>query len=243
MVDIGHCIILGQCWVTWGVMHKALLTTALPEAVLWDMDGTLIDSEELWDRGEHRLAQTYGYKWTQQDSVALIGASMDFCVAYLQNAGVGMERNDIIAALSRFVEEGLREEVPWQPGAREVLNTVRALGVPSALVTASPTSIAHIVAQEWGGFAEVIGDGEVTRGKPDPEPYLLAAKRLGVDITKCVVVEDSPNGITAGLASGAQVIGITSMLDLTHIEGIHRVDSVEQITPKLLTEVILGAAT
>lgn len=180
-------------------------------AVLWDMDGTLVDSEPAWVRAQGVLAARFGREWTQADALALIGSTMEQTVEALQSAGVELAAAEVEAALERDVLADMRRGLAWRPGARELVREVHRAGVPQAIVTTSSRLLAQVVvdalATEVPLAALVTGD-DVSRGKPHPEPYLLAAATLGVDIARCVAVEDSPTGLAAAVASGARAIGV-----------------------------------
>ena len=180
-------------------------------AVLWDMDGTIVDSEPAWVRAQEVLAGRFGREWTRADALALIGSTMEQTVRALQAAGVELPDAEVEEALERDVLAEMRRGLRWRPGARELLRDVHRAGVRQAIVTTSSRVMAQVVvdalAAEVPLAALVTGD-DVTRGKPDPEPYLLAAATLGVDIARCVAIEDSPTGLAAAVASGARAIGV-----------------------------------
>lgn len=180
-------------------------------AVLWDMDGTIVDSEPAWVRAQGALAARFGCTWTRADALALIGSTMEQTVRALQAAGVELPDAEVEAALERDVLAEMRRGLAWRPGARELLRDVHRGGVPQAIVTTSSRVMARVVvdalAPEVPLAALVTGD-DVTRGKPHPEPYLLAAATLGVDIALCAAIEDSPTGLAAAVSSGACAIGV-----------------------------------
>ncbi|MCJ1674766.1 MULTISPECIES: HAD family phosphatase [unclassified Rathayibacter] len=181
------------------------------EAVLWDMDGTIVDSEPAWVRAQEVLAGRFGRGWTRADALALIGSTMEQTVRALQAAGVELPDAEVEAVLERDVLAEMHRGLVWRPGARELLRDVHRAGVRQAIVTTSSRVMAQVVvdalAAEVPLAALVTGD-DVSRGKPDPEPYLLAAATLGVDIAHCVAIEDSPTGLAAAVASGACAVGV-----------------------------------
>jgi HAD superfamily hydrolase (TIGR01509 family) len=185
------------------------VTTTLA-AVLWDMDGTLIDSEPIWVAQQFVLVEQHGGTWSTEQGLALVGADMHDTAVALQAAGVEMESAELVATLERAVIDSLRETVPWRPGVRELLAALRRHEVPCAIATTSSHEMAELVADEApdGAISVVVGSEDVTQTKPSPEPYLRAAHLLGVPIEQCVAVEDSPNGLASAIASGAATIAV-----------------------------------
>jgi HAD superfamily hydrolase (TIGR01509 family) len=179
-------------------------------AVLWDMDGTLIDSEPTWIAQQFALAEQHGGTWTTEQGLALVGADMHDTAVAMQAAGVEMEAAELVAVLERGVIDSLRVEVPWRPGVRELLAELVREGVPCAIATTSSHEMAALVAAAApeGSISVVVGSEDVVQTKPSPEPYLRAAELLGVRARDCVAVEDSPNGLAAAIASGAATIAV-----------------------------------
>lgn len=179
-------------------------------AVLWDMDGTLIDSEPIWIAQQFALAEQHGGTWSHEQGLALVGADMHDTAVAMQAAGVEMEAAELVAALERGVIDSLRDEVPWRPGVRELLADLVREGIPCAIATTSSHEMAALVAAAApdGAISVVVGSEDVARTKPSPEPYLRAAELLGVSAADCVAVEDSPNGLAAAMASGATTIAV-----------------------------------
>lgn len=214
---------------------------ALPAALLWDMDGTLVNTEPLWMAAETELVESWGGTWTYDDGLSLVGNPMKVSAAILQGRGVGLSLDEIIDFLNVRVAAAVAERTPWQPGARELLSEAAAAGVPQALVTSSYRELADPFARVAGVFATVVAGDEVERPKPDPQPYLLAAERLGVDIERCVVVEDSPAGIAAGVASGARVLAVEVFHDVPDLPGLSATTSLEDVTLEELGWIGAGA--
>lgn len=188
-----------------------------PSAVLWDMDGTLVDTEPYWMAVETDLVESYGGTWTHGDALQLVGNALIDSAKILQNAGVDMEAEAIVQLLTDGVAERLRTEgVPFRPGARELLTDLRADGIPTGLVTMSLKRMATSVVDLIGftAFDVVVAGDEVARPKPFPDPYLKAASLLGIDIADAVVIEDSPTGLASGLASGAVTLGVPHIVGL-----------------------------
>ena len=188
-----------------------------PAAVLWDMDGTLVNTEPYWMSVETELVESYGGTWTHDDAMQLIGSGLLESGRVLQQAGVDLEPQEIVDLMTDRVAERLRTQgVPFRPGARELLADLRAQGIPTALVTMSLRRMAlDVVAQiDFAAFDLVVAGDEVERPKPFPDPYLAAAAQLGIGIVDTVVIEDSPTGVTSGAASGAVTLGVPHIVSL-----------------------------
>ena len=179
-------------------------------AVLWDMDGTLIDSEPIWIAQQFVLADKHGATWSREQGLALVGADMHDTAVAMQAAGVDMEAAVLVATLERAVIDSLRQSVPWRPGVRELLSELKLEGIACAIATTSSNEMASLVAAAApeGAIAVVVGSEDVAQTKPSPEPYLRAAELLGVRASDCVAIEDSANGLTSAIASGATSIAV-----------------------------------
>ena len=190
-----------------------------PAAVLWDMDGTIVDTEPYWMRAEIDLVTSHGGTWSEDDGMQLVGSGLVQSARILQAAGVALEVDEIIGTLTDRVMAQIEQSVPWRPGARELIAELRAAGIPIALVTMSIRRMAWQVAAALGEgvFDVVIAGDDVENPKPHPEPYLTAADRLGVPVSDCVAIEDSEFGLVSAVASGAATIGVP--LHLTLHEG------------------------
>ncbi|KJE23139.1 haloacid dehalogenase superfamily protein, subfamily IA, variant 3 with third motif having DD or ED [Frankia torreyi] len=189
-------------------------------AVFFDMDGLLVDTEPIWTVAEHEAAARLGGEFTSAMKRAMIGHGIDTAVPIMVSM-LGRPPSDVPATarfLLRRSAELFREPgviVP-QPGAVELLAVLRERGVPAALVSSSFRDLMDPVLGVIGRelFATTVAGDEVSRRKPDPEPYLTAARMLGVDPRRCVVLEDSPSGARAGVAAGCATILVPSMPDL-----------------------------
>jgi beta-phosphoglucomutase-like phosphatase (HAD superfamily) len=192
-------------------------TDANPQAVLWDMDGTLIDSEPYWVAAEIALVERFGGTWTHADGLKLVGQGLPFSALVLQRAGVDLAVDDIVTALTDHVMGLLTESVPWRPGAVSLMHAIAAEEIPQGLVTMSMNRMATLVADLIPGrpLSTVVSGDQVEKSKPDPESYLLGAKRLGVDIRSCVAFEDSPAGVASAHAAGAVTIGLPNLVDIS----------------------------
>lgn len=210
------------------------MNSPLPAAVLWDMDGTLVDTEPLWIAAERGLVESHGSTWTEADSRALVGSDLLTAGAYIRDrAALPMTPAAVVEHLVAEVLRGVSRGVGWRPGARELLYGLRALDVPCALVTMSYRPLADAVTALLvpGTFAAVITGDEVTHGKPHPEPYLSAAAQLGVEPSECVVIEDSETGAAAGSSAGARVIGVPNVVPVTSRPGVVITDSLVHLDP------------
>ncbi|HEX5331795.1 MAG TPA: HAD family phosphatase [Cellulomonas sp.] len=212
----------------------------LPAAVLWDMDGTLIDSEPYWMSAETELVEAHGGVWTRQDALAMIGNSMSVCTVALRSRGVDLSDDAIRDFLHERVAAGVASAVPWQAGAEDLLASLVAAGVPLALVTSSFSVLADPFARMAGVFDVVVSGDEVRHPKPHPEPYLTAAERLGVDISRCVAIEDSPSGLASARSAGARVIAVEVLVPVVAPVGVSRVRSLEVLGLGELTRIVTG---
>lgn len=212
----------------------------LPAAVLFDLDGTLLDSEDLWWDAECRVVSTWGGTWTREDQAHCLGGPLERVTAYMaQETGCPHSPERIGADLLATMEALLRDgNLEWRPGGLELLTECRAAGVPTALVSASHRrlldAVAEAVADHPGvpdpAFDVTVAGDEVDQGKPHPEPYLEAARRLGVPIEACVVIEDSPTGVASGQASGAFVLAVPHLVDIPQRERRRVVGSLAGVT-------------
>jgi HAD superfamily hydrolase (TIGR01509 family) len=190
------------------------------DAVLFDMDGTLIDSEPNWIRAETELIESFGGTWSAEQGLALVGSGLWDSARAIQSAGVELELAEIIDRLSLSVRTSLAESVPWRPGALEMISQVLEAGIPTALVTMSFRQNAVFIAEQMSAelgreaFTKIIAGDDVTEAKPNPEPYLLAATQLGVDIHHCVAFEDSVFGTASAFSAGAVTIGVPLHIEI-----------------------------
>ncbi|MGV8880713.1 MAG: HAD family hydrolase [Rhodoglobus sp.] len=193
------------------------MSHTLPAAVLWDMDGTLVNTEPYWMTAEHELVTSFGGTWSHEEGLQLVGSGLWHSARILQAKGVELGEQTIIDRLTKRVTELLEEQgIPWRPGARELLLELRETGIKTALVTMSLSTMAHHVADRLGfvGFDVVVAGDDVTHAKPHPEPYLKAANLLGVNIAECCALEDSEPGIASASASGAVTVGVPFMVNI-----------------------------
>jgi HAD superfamily hydrolase (TIGR01509 family) len=189
------------------------LAVSDPLGVLWDMDGTLLDSEKLWDIPLYEYAEKLGGVLSLETRERMVGTNVPTTMRLLF-ADVGIEPTpadlaDGAAWISRRTEEVFRAGLPWRPGAEEALQAVRSSGVPMALVTSTERSLTEVALDTIGRSlfdVTVCGDEVGGLNKPLPEPYLKAARLLDVDPVRCVAIEDSPTGVAAAVAAGCTVL-------------------------------------
>lgn len=197
-----------------------MMTSDTLAAVLWDMDGTLIDSEPLWLKTELEMLDRYGLEMSEDTQQHMIGTGLWAAANHFRDLGVPLSADDIVAEWVAGVSRGLAEAEPvWRPGSRELLESLRDAGVPCALVTMSVRSLAEVVSAMLpnGSFQAIIAGDEVAFEKPHPDPYLRGAAALNVPIANCVALEDSPTGLRSAHASGAVAIGIPHLVTLNHV--------------------------
>jgi len=214
----------------------------LPAAVLWDMDGTLVDTEPHWMAAEQLLVREFGGIWTDDDSLGVVGAALLDSAAVLKAHGVDLPEGQIVDRLLDEVIDGIRASVVWQPGVRALLAELQGAGIPCALVTMSYRRFAEavLVHAPDGMFSVVVTGDDVTHGKPHPEAYLRAAAALGVDPAACVAIEDSAPGITAALASGARTIGVEHLVPVEPRPGLSTATSLDGIGLAELCRIVAG---
>ena len=186
-------------------------------AVLWDMDGTLVDTEPYWMAAETPLVERFGGTWSHEQALGLVGKGLEDSARIFQDAGVRMGVQDIIDHLTDDVMRSLSETgVPFRPGARELLADLRRAGIKTGLVTMSLRRMATTVVDliDFDAFDVIIAGDDSTRPKPFPDPYLQACDALGVRPAEVVAIEDSPTGLRSAVASGAAVIGVPLMVSI-----------------------------
>lgn len=210
------------------------------------MDGTLVDSEKLWDVALQELAREYGGELSVDARRSIIGTAMAESMRILHDDLGQPERDPEISAawINERILELFRTGLPWRPGAFELLQAVRAAGVPTALVTSSPRALVEIALDTLGrdNFDVVVAGDEVVAAKPHPEPYLTAARLLGAPIERCVAIEDSPTGVASALASGAAVLAVPAEVPLPPIKGVHQVRSLAGVDLAALAALLTDRA-
>jgi HAD superfamily hydrolase (TIGR01509 family) len=217
-------------------VHTELTSDELA-AVLFDMDGLLVDTEPLWFETEAEVMARLGAPWSKRDQEQLLGGSMDNTVGYLLARAT---RPAHPADVERWMTEGMLRRaaegrVVVRPGAAELLAAVAAAGIPHGLVTGSQRPFTDAVLAGTGfRFPVTVTADDVTRTKPDPEPYLLAAKLLDVDPGRSVALEDSPNGVASATGAGCRVVAVPSLLPIPPAPGRLVVPSLRAVTLETL---------
>jgi HAD superfamily hydrolase (TIGR01509 family) len=205
--------------------------------VLFDMDGLLVDTEPLWFETEAEVMARLGAPWDKEDQERLLGGSMDNTVGYLLAKAT---RPAPPAEVARWMTDGMLKRaaegrIIIRPGARELLEAVAAAGVPHALVTGSQRPFTEaVLASTALSFPVTVTGDDVTRTKPDPEPYRLAAKLLDADPEHCVALEDSPNGVASATGAGCRVVAVPSLLPIPPAPGRLVVSSLREVSLETL---------
>ncbi len=212
-----------------------------PDAVVLDLDGVLVDSEEAWDEARRELVAERGGTWKEGATHAMLGMSSPEWSAYVRDElGVDMAPEEISDAVVERLLAGYRRGLPLLPGA---VDAVRALAArwPLGLASSSNAPVIALVLEE-SGLDDVIrawvSSEEVARGKPAPDVYLEAARRLGVDPARCVAVEDSSNGLRAAAAAGMAVVAVPMRAfppapDALALATV-TVDGIAEVTPEVV---------
>lgn len=207
------------------------------------MDGTLIDTEPYWIAAEAELVAVHGGRWSDEQAHALVGCALPDGARVLQEAGVKLSVREIIDWLSERVASGVRQHIPWRPGARELLSALNEAGIPQALVTMSERSVVNDLLERipQGTFQATVTGEEVERGKPNPEPYLkglrLLSQHVGAELDPayCIGFEDSDPGIRAASAAQLHAVLVPNATD-PGIGAWRRVDGLENVNIELMSE-------
>lgn len=178
-------------------------------ALLCDMDGTLIDSEPLWHQSEQTVISHYGGHWREEYGIQLTGKTLTQTVdIMIELSGITVDKDVFLHQLLQQQARALTAHIPWFDGAKELLAATQQAGGRTALVSSSYRQLVDPIAQSTTYLDVSVAGDEVEQGKPHPEPYLAAAKKCGVPINKCIVLEDSPSGVASGNAAGATVVAV-----------------------------------
>ncbi|ADD44143.1 HAD family hydrolase [Stackebrandtia nassauensis] len=210
-------------------------------AVLFDMDGTLMDSEKLWAVGLRELCQRLGGELTNSLRLQLVGMDQRESMEVVHTAfGLPFSGIDDSAAwLIGRMKEIFADGVVWRPGAQELLHEVRSRGLATALVTATGRELVDVIIETIGAHhfdATVVGD-EVTHNKPDPEPYLTAMKTLRLSPADCLAIEDSPTGVASAHAAGSPVLAVPSEVPIPPRSGVTVLDTLDGVDVERLRHV------
>ncbi|SEE04061.1 HAD family phosphatase [Streptomyces sp. TLI_105] len=202
-------------------------------AVLFDMDGTLVDTEVLWWEATEEVAARLGHRLTRTDAPEVVGRAVEDTAAHLVRTTGTRDPDGVVTALTTAFQRRVDEGAPMRPGADRLLAELERAELPFALVSASPRSVVDSVV---GGalahvpFALTLSADDTVRTKPHPDPYRTAARRLGVPAAACVAVEDSPDGTASADAAGCTVLVVPSLLPVPPGPGRIFADSLEDVS-------------
>ena len=201
------------------------------------MDGTLVDTEPAWVAAEYRLAEQYGGTWDDRHALNLVGNDLlDSGIYIREHMGIDLSPERIVDLLLDDVVAQVERAVPFRPGARELLDELKAAGVPLALVTMSYARFVDpvLAALPPGLFDEVVTGDAVSRGKPHPEPYLTAARLLDVAPERCLAIEDSEPGTTSAVAAGCTALVVPLHVPVAPGERRVHLDTLQGVDHALL---------
>lgn len=204
-----------------------------PQAVLLDLDGTLVDTEGIWWAAESEVFADLGHVLDEAHRAVVVGGPMSRSLGHLMAVtGTTASLAELTTAINTRFEELIVRGAPLMPGARRLLTELSAHGVPTALVSASHRRTIDAMLRTLGAenFSFTVAGDEVTRTKPDPEPYLTAAARLGADPAACVVVEDTLTGVASAEAAGCHVVAVPSLVPIEPARRRTVVRSLEELS-------------
>ena len=209
------------------------------EAVFFDMDGLMVDSEPEWLQSEIEVTAAFGYSWLEEDQVACLGGPLTKVGQYMYDkCGQLQSPQFFTQTLIDTQVARMRGNTPTMPGAIELVRELQLHGVKTALVSASPRNIVDAILDNLGHdlFPFSISSDDVAVTKPDPECYLKAASMSGSEISNCVVFEDSITGMTAAKASGAYLIAVPHLVSVAESERVRVIKSLEQLSYSKLSQ-------
>lgn len=210
------------------------------DAVLWDMDGTLVDTEPYWMAAETELMAVHGLEWTHEQAMLMVGNELTTSADIMRSFGLPLATDEVVQTLLRGVIERVRESIPFRPGAQELTGSLADAHVPMALVTMSYRPLAQAVVDGLpeGTFRTLITGDEVTKGKPDPEPYLKGASALDVAPSACIALEDSVPGMASAIAAGTLTVGIPNHVPLEEQPGAVLVQTLDGLNAQSLGNLV-----
>ena len=216
------------------------------EAVFFDMDGLMVDSEPEWLLSEIEVTAPFGYRWQDEDQVACLGGPLSKVGQYMFDKCGKVESPQFFTqTLIDTQVARMRGNTPTMPGAIELVRELQSHGVKTALVSASPRNIVDAVLDNLGHdlFPFSISSDDVTNTKPDPEAYVKAATMSGSDISNCLVFEDSLTGMSAAIASGAYLVGVPHLVSIAESSRVRVIKSLEQLSYSKIKELKSNFAT
>lgn len=202
------------------------------QAVLLDMDGTLVDTEDIWWDAEVSIFAELGHALAEEYREVVVGGPMARSASFLIEAtGADIALAELTGLLNSRFTELLDGTVPMLPGARRLLTELAAHGVPTALVSASHRRVMDRLLRSIGpeNFALTVAGDEIGRTKPHPDPYLFAAAGLAAEPARCVVIEDTATGVRAAEAAGCRVVAVPSIVPIEPAAGRTIVGSLEEV--------------
>lgn len=202
------------------------------QAILFDMDGLFIDSEPDWHAAETEMMRGFGYDWQSSDQLQCLGGPLSRVTEYMSSCLHGKVSPEVLGeSIISEMASRLSKQISYMQGAIELSELVHNAGIPQALVSASPRPLVDAVIRNLpkNYFKKTVAAGDIERTKPFPDPYLHAAKLLEVDISNCLIFEDSLTGITAARASGAFVVAVPHFIEITQEDRLKVIQSFEAI--------------
>ncbi|MEY4346798.1 MAG: hypothetical protein RJA68_301 [Actinomycetota bacterium] len=202
------------------------------DAVFFDMDGLMVDSEPEWLKSESEITAAYGYQWQPEDQVACLGGPLARVGQYMHQKCNQAETPDFFTSkLIEVQSERMRLHTPFMPGAYELVKDLQRNGVKTGLVSASPRIIVDAVLDNVGTdlFPFSISSDDVQNTKPHPDAYLKAAQLTNSDIANCLVFEDSLTGVNAATSSGAWLVAVPHLVHVEESERVRVIQSLEQL--------------
>ncbi|MFJ9647169.1 HAD family hydrolase [Streptomyces sp. NPDC004244] len=211
------------------------------QAVLLDMDGTLVDTEGFWWDAEVDVFAELGHRLEESWRDVVVGGPMSRSLGFLIEAtGVAVDLAELSVLLNERFEARIADQVPLMPGAERLLSELARHNVPTALVSASHRRVIDRILRSLGPerFTMTVAGDEVPRTKPHPDPYLLAARTLGAHPSRCAVIEDTATGVAAAEAAGCRVIAVPSVGLIAPAPGRTVVRSLEDVDLAFLRALI-----
>jgi HAD superfamily hydrolase (TIGR01509 family) len=216
------------------------------EAVFFDMDGLMVDSEPEWFLSEIEVTKPFGYTWLETDQIACLGGPLSKVGQYMfDKCGQKQSPEFFTQTLIDTQVARMRGNTPTMPGAVKLVRELQSHGVKTALVSASPRNIVDAVLDNLGHdlFPFSISSDDVVKTKPDPEAYLKAADMSESNISNCLVFEDSITGMSAAIASGAYLIAVPHLVSIEESPRVRVIRSLEQLSFSKLTDLKLDFST